>query len=481
MGNFLTQAGSDFWDILSKKLPESFGMEWGLPKVVEGTNVPEMASDLARKGISAYSSIPTPGQDQISKEISGRVAMSGLGTPPDEVKNPVFSAPITTANASDKPINPPTTAAWTPSADAKGVASMIPGSLLNPRTEYFMNNSPEFWQAHGQAIQDARGDINKLRPIVDSFSNWLDKGVPMGGRTTGQTQRQAVGSVPAETATESVPSVPRTAAPEIAARQFLNSPGTGFTPNVPEPNVAGVPDRELPKPNPEETFRNILEEAKNSFYYSPSMIGKEAQLMGQAIGPALNAAANVVGHQYMNEGDRIRGEFGLAGDQTKGEYGLAGHRTAGEYLVEGHRIAGEALVEGHRLAGDYGLQKEAMSEAGALTRTGITESGAMARAKLLAETKVTKENPEDKTNRDMLKAMVLEDNKADIGVAKDPLSNAAAKADAQARITARKQLLTGEGKPAIPTFDQFTAAAAAAASKLTPEQLKKAYAERYGK
>jgi hypothetical protein len=449
MGNFLTQAGSDFWDILRKKLPESFGMEWGLPEV------PELAkpAGLARAAANAYSSIPTPSTDTISKEIGGRVAMSGLGTPPEEVKKPVFSAPIATANAAEKPINPPASAAWTPSAEAKGVASMIPGSLLTPRSEYLMNNSPEFWQTHGSAIESARGDINKLRPIVESFSNWTDKGVPMGGRT----QRQAGGSAPAAVGSEIVPTVSdqiRTT-PGISARQFLNNPVDRFTPNVPEPNAAPVPSRELPTPNPAETFRNILEEAKNSFYYSPSMIGKEAQLMGQAMGPALSAAANVVGHQYMNEGDRIRGEFGLAGDRTKGEYGLANHRTAGEYGVEGHRIAGEALVEGHRLAGEYGLQKEAMSEAGALKRTGMTESGAMARARLLADSKELKvvETPEEKSRR-MLnehreKGVMDAEQKALL----DPLTPPTQKAELQQRIEKRAALLTGRGTSAVPELN----------------------------
>lgn len=91
MGNFLTQAGSDFWDILRKKLPESFGMEWGVPDSVKQTIMETgltgaMAGplvvagrELARTAINAYTSLPTASNEDISKSIQGRVALSGIG------------------------------------------------------------------------------------------------------------------------------------------------------------------------------------------------------------------------------------------------------------------------------------------------------------------------------------------------------------------------------------------------------------------
>lgn len=75
MANFLIQAGSDFWDILRKKLPESFGMQWGIP------DVPDMAkpAGMARAALNAYQSLPTFSNQDITKGIQGRVALSGIG------------------------------------------------------------------------------------------------------------------------------------------------------------------------------------------------------------------------------------------------------------------------------------------------------------------------------------------------------------------------------------------------------------------
>ena len=81
MGNFLTQAGSDFWEILRKKLPESFGMQWGVP------SVPDMAKpvNIARAAINAYSNLPTASNEDISRGVQGRMAMAGFGPKPGDL------------------------------------------------------------------------------------------------------------------------------------------------------------------------------------------------------------------------------------------------------------------------------------------------------------------------------------------------------------------------------------------------------------
>ena len=80
MANFLTQAGSDVWDIIRKKLPESFGLEWGIPAVPEGAK----PAGLAKAALNAYGSLPTPSNEDISRQIQGRVALSGLIPNPGE-------------------------------------------------------------------------------------------------------------------------------------------------------------------------------------------------------------------------------------------------------------------------------------------------------------------------------------------------------------------------------------------------------------
>jgi hypothetical protein len=88
MANFLTQAGSDVWDIIRKKLPESFGLEWGISAVPEGAK----PAGLAKAALNAYGNLPTASNEDISRQIQGRVALSGLIPSPSE-KPPSPMAP----------------------------------------------------------------------------------------------------------------------------------------------------------------------------------------------------------------------------------------------------------------------------------------------------------------------------------------------------------------------------------------------------
>ena len=171
MGNFITQAGSDFWDILRKKLPESFGMQWGVP------DVPDMAKpvNLARSAINAYASLPTASNEDISKGVQGQVARSGLIPRPEndpswwqtpKPTNPVESvAQSATASPALNPVGTQARAAMTPPAAPAVSLAAAPKSTEDYLRDFAKKNPGVQVNLNNQSVNDPFAQAGERGPF----------------------------------------------------------------------------------------------------------------------------------------------------------------------------------------------------------------------------------------------------------------------------------------------------------------------------
>ena len=389
MGNSFTQAGSDFWERLKQHPLWSAATKaaQGAGSIVAGTAAAPIAvaNDLsagilnkANDALGVVTGRQFPGRfNQDTAPMAGNAIVGGYGNLLGAAKdvgstalNAVGTVPVDRwtgkppappANAPDKPINAlaqPTNAQTSPGDAQQTFLNSL--NKENPRLGYFAANNPTFWQAHGNDINAAGGDINKLRGVVDKWGSWINgaQSNPQGTPATNPaTPINPAAQNPALAARQRLgnPQVENIAGTKVSTVGFnqagSNMPadefrtfalssepgavsGAGRTTQI-NPNNAGQMSeynrramdtsdmRRVDDLTPaEQRVRNVLNMASNELAQFTTMKPKEkAALLMQAMGPAMSAGGHLGGAEIQKEGN-----------------------------IEGHKIAADASITGHRIS-----------------------------------------------------------------------------------------------------------------------------------